>query len=59
MEAVTGSPVYRLPAGETVAGVYRSDDRRFDLMAENLTGFLNRLRELVETFAATGSAEDL
>ncbi|MFR9780128.1 hypothetical protein ACL02O_29240 [Micromonospora sp. MS34] len=59
VEAVTGSPVYRLPAGEMVAGVYRSDDPRFDVVAGNLTGFLDRLRDAVEVFAATGAAGDL
>ncbi|MFE9693702.1 hypothetical protein [Micromonospora sp. NPDC005806] len=59
VEAVTGSPVYRLPAGETVASVYRSDDPRFDVVATNLTGFLDRLRDTVEVFAATGAPGDL
>lgn len=45
VEALTGSPVYRLPAGEIVAGVYRNDGPRFDVMAENLTGILGRLRD--------------
>ncbi|MEU5943738.1 SMI1/KNR4 family protein [Micromonospora sp. NPDC047548] len=57
--AVTDSPVYRLPAGEIVAGVYRSDDPRIDVVAENLTDFLDRLRDTVEVFAATGAAGDL
>ncbi|MCZ7428575.1 hypothetical protein O7607_22800 [Micromonospora sp. WMMA1949] len=57
--AVTGSPVYRLPAGEIVSGVYRSDDPRFDVVAVNLIGFLDRLRDAVEVFAATGAAGDL
>lgn len=59
VEAVTGSPVYRLPAGEIVAGVYRSDDPRFDVVAEDLTGFLGQLRDTVEVFAATGALGDL
>ncbi|GAB3329678.1 hypothetical protein RMN56_28340 [Micromonospora halotolerans] len=59
VSAVTGSPVYRLPAGEIVAGVYRSDDPRFDVVAEDLTGFLDRLHDAVEVFAATGAAGDL
>lgn len=57
--AVTGSPVYRLPAGEIVAGVYRSDDPRFDVVATNLTEFLDRIRDTVEVFAATGAPGDL
>lgn len=48
VEALTGSPVYRLPAGEIVAGVYRNDGPRIDVMAENLTGILGRLRDAVE-----------
>jgi hypothetical protein len=59
VEAVTGSPVYRLPAGEIVAGVYRSDDPRFDVVAKNLTGFLDRLRDVVEGYASAGAAGDL
>ena len=59
MGAGTSSPVYRLPAGEIVAGVYRSDDPRFDIVAEHLTGFLDRLRDTVEGFATMGVAEDL
>ncbi|MEH1169684.1 hypothetical protein V6V47_30330 [Micromonospora sp. CPCC 205539] len=57
--AVTGSPVYRLPAGEIVAGIYRSDDPRFGVVAENLTGFLDRLRDAVEVFATMGAAGSL
>ncbi|MEV0430554.1 hypothetical protein [Micromonospora sp. NPDC050495] len=59
VDALTGSPVYRLPAGEIVAGVYRSDDPRFDVVAENLTGFLDRLRDTVEVFATMGVAGSL
>ncbi len=59
VEAGTGSPVYRLPAGETVAGVYRSDDPRFDVVATNLAGFLDRLRDTVEAFAGTDAPGDL
>ncbi|MCW3839717.1 hypothetical protein ONA70_06360, partial [Micromonospora yasonensis] len=57
--AVAGAPVYRLPAGEIVAGVHRSDDPRFDVVAGNLTGFLNRLRDAIEGFATIGVAADL
>lgn len=59
VDAVTGSPVYRLPAGEIVAGVYRSDHPQFDVVATNLTEFLDRLRDAVEVFAVTGAAGDL
>ncbi|MFR9780891.1 hypothetical protein ACL02O_33250 [Micromonospora sp. MS34] len=59
VDAVTGSPVYRLPAGEIVAGVYRSDDPRFDVVAGNLAGFLDRLRDTVERFATMGVVGDL
>ncbi|MGW0215810.1 hypothetical protein ACWDXH_15600 [Micromonospora chokoriensis] len=59
MEAVSGSPVYRLPAGEVVAGVYRSDNQRFDVVADDLAGFLDRQRDAVEEFVATGTAVDL
>ncbi|MGW2625338.1 hypothetical protein [Micromonospora taraxaci] len=59
IEAVSGSPVYRLPAGEVVAGVYRSDNQRFAVVSEDLAGFLNRQRDAVELFVATGAAVDL
>ncbi|TYC20177.1 hypothetical protein [Micromonospora sp. MP36] len=59
VEAVTGSPVYRLPVGEIAAGVYRSEDPRFDVVAENLAGFLDRLRDAVGLFATTGTVCDL
>ncbi|WUR62363.1 hypothetical protein OHS32_13630 [Micromonospora chokoriensis] len=59
MEAVSGSPVYRLPGGEAVAGVYRSDNQRFAVVAEDLAGFLDRQRDAVELFAAAGAAVHL
>jgi hypothetical protein len=54
--AATGSPVYRLPAGEIVADVYRSDDPLFEVVAENLIGFFDRLRDTVDAFVMTGAA---
>ncbi|MFE9694354.1 hypothetical protein [Micromonospora sp. NPDC005806] len=59
VETVTGAPVYRLPPDEVVAGVYHGGDPRFDVVAENLTSFLDRLRGEIEVFAATGAAGDL
>lgn len=54
-----GSPVYRLPAGSVVAGVYVSDSPAFDVVAPDLAGFLARFREVVERFAMTGEIADL
>jgi hypothetical protein len=55
----TGSPVYRLPAGRVLGGVYDSDDPRFDIVAADLAGFLGGFRHAVEQFAATGRSVDL
>lgn len=55
----TGSPVYRLPAGLVIGGIYDSDDPQFDIVAVDLAGFLGRLRQAVEQFAASGHIVDL
>jgi hypothetical protein len=44
-QAGSASPVYRLPPGDVVDGVYTSSDVRFDAVADNMTGFLDALRE--------------
>jgi hypothetical protein len=54
-----GSPVYRLPPDEVVAGVYESDSPRFDVVTTDLAGFLARLLHYVERFAVTGEVVDL
>jgi hypothetical protein len=55
----TGRPVYRLPAGSLVGGVYESANPRFDIVAADLAGFLGNVRRAVERFAATGDIIDL
>lgn len=54
-----GSPVYRLPAGRVVNGVYESNDLSFDVVAPTLAGFLDRFLDAVERFAATGEIVDV
>jgi hypothetical protein len=55
----TGSPVFRLPAGQVVGGVYESGDPRFEIVAASLAGFLGGLRYAVDQFAATGRIVEL
>jgi len=50
----TGAPVYRLPPGVIIDGVYESDDPGFSIIAADLAGFLGRLLHAVEQFAETG-----
>ena len=57
--AATGSPVYRLPPGEIVGGVYRSDDLAFDVVADSMAGLLERLRDAVAWFTDSGAISDL
>jgi len=54
-----GSPVYRLPEGRVIDGVYESGSSRFEVVATDLAGFLTRVRESVERFAATGEILEL
>jgi hypothetical protein len=55
----TGSPVYRLPPGQVIGGVYDSDDPGFSIVSDDLAGFLGRFLQAVERFAATGDIVDL
>lgn len=54
-----GSPVYRLPADLVVQGLYESDQAGFDVVAADLAGFLDQVREAVERFASTGEVTHL
>jgi hypothetical protein len=54
-----GSPVYRMPAGSVVGGVYESDSPGFRIVATDLAGFLALVRRAVELFAATGKVPSL
>lgn len=51
----TGSPVYRLPPGSVIAGIYESGNLEFDVVAPDLASFLARLRHAVESFAETSA----
>jgi hypothetical protein len=55
----TGSPVYRLPAGSVVDGVYESNDPSFGIVAPTLADFLSRFLHAVERFAATAEVVDV
>ncbi|MFJ8834451.1 hypothetical protein [Micromonospora aurantiaca] len=54
-----GSPVYRLPPGLVLDGVYTSEDPRFDMAAPDLSTFLDRLLQAVKTFAASSTPPSL
>ncbi|MEO3822010.1 hypothetical protein [Plantactinospora sp. B24E8] len=54
-----GAPVYRLPAGQVVGGVYTSDDPCFGMAAPDLATFLAGLLRAVEEFARSGATPHL
>lgn len=49
-----GSPVFRLPPGSVIDGVYASDDPLFDVIAADLPGFLDLLRDAVAGYVHHG-----
>jgi hypothetical protein len=55
----TGSPVYRLPPGKVIAGIYETNDPDFNVVATDLGSFLARLGHAVQSFAETGAIIDL
>lgn len=54
-----GSPVYRLPPGHVVGGVYTSDDPCFGVAVPDLATFLTGLLRAVEEFAGSGATPHL
>ncbi|MFF4878188.1 hypothetical protein [Micromonospora sp. NPDC000668] len=55
----TGSPIYCLPPGLVLAGIYTSENPHFDVAAPDLSTFLDRLLQAVRTFAASGTPPSL
>ncbi|WP_020521656.1 HEAT repeat domain-containing protein [Catelliglobosispora koreensis] len=54
-----GAPVYRLPPGHLIDGLYTSHDPRFAVIAPHLVGFLDTLRDAVVAFAEAGEIAEL
>ncbi|GAA4561436.1 hypothetical protein GCM10023176_00010 [Micromonospora coerulea] len=54
-----GSPVYRLPPDLVLAGIYTSENPRFDVAAPDLSTFLDRLLQAVKTFASSSTPPSL
>jgi hypothetical protein len=59
VRSACGTPVYRLPPGSVVDGVYSSNDPRYDIVASDLAGFLDLLRAAVHSFTQRGRVVDL